>query len=236
VDNLRILVADDHELVRQGVISLISSHPGWEVCGKASNGRTAVEKARELHPDVVVLDLGMPSLNGINAARLILKNNPRVKVLIFTMADDDRTVRDAFEAGARGFVLKSGAPRDLLTAIQALGSGNMFLTERIAGIILAGYLAHVQTKTNNEPPSLSPREREVLQLLAEGKSTKEAAVLLKISVKTAETHRSNLMQKLKLHSVAELVLFAVRNRVIQVTVIANDSTLGQQATVSALAS
>jgi DNA-binding NarL/FixJ family response regulator len=158
-----------------------------------------------------------------------------VKVLIFTMADDDRTVRDAFEAGARGFVLKSDAPRDLLTAIQALGSGNMFLTARIAGIILAGYLAHAQNTKNSETPSLSPREREVLQLLAEGKSTKEVAALLRISVKTAETHRSNLMQKLKLHSVAELVLFAVRNRVIQVT-FANDSTLGQQTTESTLAS
>jgi DNA-binding NarL/FixJ family response regulator len=234
VDNLRILVADDHELVRQGVISLIRSHPNWEVCAEASNGRAAVEKSKESHPDVVVLDLGMPVLNGLEATRLILRANPRVKVLIFTMADHDRSVRDAFEAGARGFVLKSDAPRDLLAAIQALGSGNMFLTERIAGIILAGYLAHVQTITNNETASLSPREREVLQLLAEGKSTKEAAVLLKISVKTAETHRSNLMQKLNLHSIAELVLFAVRNRVIQVT-ITNESTLGQQAATSALA-
>jgi|ERR1700691_1145280 len=219
MNSLRIMVADDHEVVRQGVVSLINSHPGWEVCAEVNNGRAAVEKAKELKPDVVVLDLGMPILNGLEATRQMLGDNPRVKVLILTMADGDRVVRDAFEAGARGFVLKSDATRELVAAIRALRYGSTFFTARVSDIVFSGYLAYVQSPQGPAKlPTISSREREVLQLLAEGHSSKEIAVRLNISCKTVETHRSNLMRKLDLHSVAEMVLFAVRNGVIQVTV------------------
>jgi DNA-binding NarL/FixJ family response regulator len=217
MNSLRIMVADDHEVVRRGVVSLINSHPGWEVCAEVNNGRAAVEKAKELKPDVVVLDLGMPILNGLEATRQMLGDNPRVKVLILTMADGDRVVRDAFEAGARGFVLKSDATRELVAAIRALRYGSTFFTARVSDIVLSGYLAYVQSPQGAATlPTLSNRESEVLQLLAEGHSSKETAVRLNISCKTVETHRSNLMRKLDLHSVAEMVLFAVRNGVIQV--------------------
>jgi DNA-binding NarL/FixJ family response regulator len=235
--NLRVLVADDHEVVRRGVISLIKSHLGWEVCGEAENGRMAVDSARELKPDVVVLDLGMPILNGLEATRRIVRDNPRVKVLILTLSDRDWVVRDAFEAGARGFVLKSDASRDLVASLQALGDGNMFLTARVSEIVLSGYLEFLQhTKGEDTLSRLSPREREIIQLLAEGKSTKEVACVLSISSKTAETHRNNLMRKLNLHSVQELVIFAVRNGIIQVAARGIDSTIGQQLAQKSIAS
>jgi DNA-binding NarL/FixJ family response regulator len=219
---LRILVADDHDVIRQGVISLVKAHLGWEVCAEASDGRSAVDKARELKPDIVIIDIGMPLLNGLDATRQILKDNPRVRVLILTMADGDRVVRDAFEAGAQGFVLKSDASRDLIAGIQALGHGNTFFTARVSKIVLAGYLDHIQSTKNEQlAPTLTPREREVIQLVAEGESSKQVAARLGISPKTAETHRNNVMQKLNLHSMVELVLFAVRNGIIQV--VRNDS-------------
>jgi DNA-binding NarL/FixJ family response regulator len=218
VSNLRIVVADDHEVARKGIVALIQLNAGWEVCAEVTNGRAAVEKAKQLKPDLVILDLGMPVMNGLEATRLILQDDPQVKVLILTMADGDRVVRDAFAAGARGFVLKSDAGRDLVAAIQALRYGNTFFTSRVSEIVLSGFLAYAQsTKGASTLPNLGPREREVLQLLAEGESSKDVADLLGISSKTAETHRSNLMQKLDLHSVAELVLFAVRNGIIQVS-------------------
>jgi len=217
MSNLRIVVADDHEIARKGIVALIRLNPDWEVCAEVMNGRAAVERAKELNPDLVILDLGMPVLNGLEATRLILQNDPRVKVLILTMADGDRVVRDAFAAGARGFVLKSDAGRDLVAAIQALQYGNTFFTSRVSEIVLSGFLEYAQSaKGESMLPNLAPREREVLQLLAEGESSKDVADLLGISTKTAETHRSNLMQKLDLHSVAELVLFAVRNGIIQI--------------------
>jgi DNA-binding NarL/FixJ family response regulator len=226
--NLRIFVADDHEVVRRGVISLIESHPGWEVCGQAQDGRMAVDRVRELKPDVAVLDIGMPILNGLEATRRILRDDPRTRILILTMTDGDRVVCDAFEAGARGFVLKSDTSRNLIAAIQALGDGNTFFTARVSEIVLSGYLGYVQSRKGKELlPSLSPREGEILQLLAEGETTKDVAHLLGISSRTAGAHRSNLMQKLNLHSVPELVLFAVRNGIIQVAVRGVDSRLGQ---------
>jgi DNA-binding NarL/FixJ family response regulator len=211
-------VADDHEVARKGIVALIQLNAGWEVCAEVTNGRAAVEKAKQLKPDLVILDIGMPVLNGLEATRLILQDDPQVKVLILTMADGDRVVRDAFAAGARGFVLKSDAGRDLVAAIQALRYGNTFFTSRVSEIVLSGFLAYAQsTEGASTLPNLGPREREVLQLLAEGESSKDVADLLGISSKTAETHRSNLMHKLDLHSVAELVLFAVRNGIIQVS-------------------
>ncbi|HXP16066.1 MAG TPA: response regulator transcription factor [Terriglobales bacterium] len=217
---LRILVADDHEIVRHGLICLLKSRPGWEVCGEAQDGRQAVEKAHELKPDIVILDIGMPNLNGLEATRQLLHANANARVLILTITDTDEVVRAVLDAGARGFVLKSDAARDLVAAVEALQSNKTFFTSRVADIVLGGYLGRTQHNIDGEVvlPSLTPREREIVQLLAEGKSTKEVASHLNLSVKTAETHRSNIMRKLNLHSVSGLVLYAVRNNMVQVAV------------------
>jgi DNA-binding NarL/FixJ family response regulator len=215
---LRILVADDHEIVRRGLVSLLKSHAGWEVCGEARDGREAVEKAKELRPDIVILDVGMPNLNGLEAARQMLRNNAHSRILILTITDTDEVVRAVLDAGARGFVLKSDAARDLVAAVEALQANKTFFTSRVAEMVLGGFLGRSRPVSEGELalPSLTPREREIVQLLAEGKSTKEVACHLNLSVKTAETHRSNIMRKLKLHSVSGLVLYAVRNNIVQV--------------------
>lgn len=217
---LRILVADDHEIVRRGLVSLLKPHVGWEICGEAEDGREAVDKAKALRPGVVILDIGMPNLNGLEAARQMLHNNPQVKVLILTITDADEVVRAVLDAGARGFVLKSDAARDLVAAVEALQSDKTFFTSRVAELVLGGYLARNQAVADRDLtlPALTTREREVVQLLAEGKSTKEVASHLNLSVKTAETHRSNIMRKLNLHSVSELVLYAVKNNMVQVAI------------------
>ena len=219
MNKLRILVADDHEIVRHGLIALIKGHPDWEVCAESKNGSDAVRKAKELKPDVAILDIGMPVLNGFEATRQILRNNPNVKVLILTIADNDEVVRQVLDAGARGFLLKSDAARDLVTAVEAMQHNRTFFTSRVAKMVLAGYLgkAHASSKPELTLPSLTPREREIVQLVAEGRSSKEVACHLNLSVKTAETHRSNIMRKLGLHSVSELVLYAVRNNIVQAT-------------------
>ena len=213
----RILVADDHEVVRKGLVSLLQAQPEWQVCGEAGDGREAVEKALELKPDVLILDIGMPTLNGLEATRQILKTNPHARVLILTLHDSDQVVREVLNAGARGFLLKSDAARDLVAAVEALRHDKTYFTSKVATMVLEGYLkggtpgAVVSPGRNR----LTPREREIVQLLAEGKSTKEVAVALGLSVKTAETHRSNVMRKLQLHSVSELVLYAVRNKLVR---------------------
>lgn len=217
---LRILVADDHEIVRRGLVALLKTRAGWEVCGEAHDGREAVEKAKELKPDIVILDIGMPNLNGLEAARQMLHHNPRTKVLILTITDADELVRAVLDAGALGFVLKSDATRDLISAVEALQSNKTFFTSRVSEMVLGGYLGRgVSAADHSESlPALTPREREVVQLLAEGKSSKEVATHLDLSVKTAETHRSNIMRKLNLHSVSELVLYAVKNNMVQVVI------------------
>ena len=220
MNRLRILVADDHEIVRRGLVSLIKSHPDWEVCAEADNGRQAVEKANQTKPDIAILDIGMPVLNGLEATRQILRERPKVRVLILTITDTDQAVQAVLDAGARGFLLKSDAARDLVTAVGALADNKTFFTARVADLILSGYLNKTprSIKRDVSVPSLTSREREVVQLLAEGKSSKEVACHLNLSVKTAETHRSNIMRKLGLHSVSELVLYAVRNSIVQVPV------------------
>jgi len=216
----RILVADDHEVVRRGLCALLQAQPDWEVCGEAGDGREALEKTQKLKPDVVILDIGMPSLNGLEATRQILKSNPHTKILILTLHDSDQVVREVLNAGARGFLLKSDAARDLVAAVEALRRDKTYFTSKVAAMVLEGYLKN-GTPGAPQPvtPSrsrLTPREREIVQLLAEGKSTKEVAVALGLSVKTAETHRSNIMRKLELHSVSDLVLYAVRNNIVHV--------------------
>jgi DNA-binding NarL/FixJ family response regulator len=216
MNTFRILVADDHEIVRRGIRSLIENHPGWEVCGEAVDGREAVEKVRELRPDMVLVDVSMPNLNGLDAARQILDIAPQTRVLILTMHESEQIVREVLEVGARGFLLKSDAARDLVSAIQALQRRTTFFTSSVAEMVLNGFLDR-RGETQKVPKDrLTPREREVVQLLAEGKSSKEVAGVLNLSVKTAETHRTNVMRKLDLHSVADLVRYAVRNNLVQV--------------------
>jgi DNA-binding NarL/FixJ family response regulator len=213
----RILIADDYEVIRYGVRSLLESHPGWEVCGEAADGRDAITLAAQLRPDAVILDIGMPNLNGLEAARQILKQAPTTIVLIVTMDESERSVREALKAGVRGIVLKSNAARDLVLAIEALREHRTFFTAEVAEMVLNGYIGReTAAPVSSNPDPLSRREREVTQLLAEGKSTKDVAIALGLSVKTAETHRSNIMRKLNLHSVSQLVLYAVRNNIVQI--------------------
>jgi DNA-binding NarL/FixJ family response regulator len=216
MEALRLLVADDHEIVRTGLRSLLETQPGWQVTAEASDGREAVQKAKELKPDVAVLDLSMPSLNGLEAARQMLKNDARAKIVILTAFDSDAMIREVLDAGARGFVLKADASRDLVTAVNAVRSNKTFFTPKVAQMILDGYLDKKPRKQDPDAPRsrLTPRQREIVQLLAEGKSSKEVAVALGLSVKTAETHRANIMRRLDCHSVSELVRYAVRNAIV----------------------
>ncbi|MFZ0284360.1 MAG: response regulator transcription factor [Terriglobales bacterium] len=217
---LRILIADDHEVVRRGLSTLLQSHEGWEICGEAIDGRAAVEKAKELKPDVVIVDIGMPGLNGLAATRQLVQQDPHCKVIVLTITDSDQVIREALDAGARGFVLKSDAARDLVAAVEALQRNRMFFTPRVNDMVLAGFLDRGDGSRNSLPrlPRLTPREREVIQLLAEGKSSKEVACVLNLSTKTAETHRSNIMRKLGFHSIRDLVVYAVKNNIIQVQI------------------
>ena len=213
---LRILLADDHEIVRRGVRALLEKHEGWEVCGEAKDGREAVEKAIQLKPDVVILDIGMPLLNGLETTRQLLKHDPDLKVIVLTISDSDQVIREALDAGARGFVLKSDAARDLISAVDELQNKRVFFTSRVNDMVLAGFLEKSSTTEASKLPALTAREREITQLLAEGKSSKEVATLLKLSTKTVETHRVNLMRKLSFHSIRDLVVYAIRNHLIQV--------------------
>jgi DNA-binding NarL/FixJ family response regulator len=222
---LRILIADDHEVARQGIRALLEAHPGWEVCAEAKDGREAVELAATVNPALILLDIGMPNLNGLEAARQILASSPEVPILILTMLDSDQVVREVLRAGARGFLLKSDAGRDLVAAVEALQLRRTFFTTRVSQMVLDGFLDREspasqeegsEKKADGAAAVLTGREREVIQLLAEGKTSKEVAVALHLSVKTAETHRTNLMRKLGLHSVADLTLYAVRNGIVQV--------------------
>jgi DNA-binding NarL/FixJ family response regulator len=216
VEPLRLLIADDHEVVRKGLRSLLAEQPGWQVVAEANDGRDAVDKAKQLKPDVIVLDLAMPSLNGLEATRQILKGAPQAKVLILTMHETDPLIREVLDAGARGYVLKSDAGRDLVSAVEALRRNKTFFTSKVAQMVLDGYLKKKSQPRDRESPKdrLTPRQREIIQLLAEGKSSKEVAAALNLSVKTAETHRANIMMRLNCHSVSELVRYAIRNNII----------------------
>jgi len=219
---LRILIADDHEVARKGIRALLEGHPSWEVCAEAKDGREAVDLAARTKPQLVLLDIGMPNLNGLEAARQILAASPDVAILILTMHDSDNVVREVLRAGARGFLLKSDAGKDLVAAVEALQLQRTFFTPRVSRMVLDGFLNREKREIRPEcdedssTDALTSREREVIQLLAEGRTSKEVAVTLNLSVKTAETHRTNLMRKLGLHSVADLTRYAVRNGIVQV--------------------
>ena len=210
---LRIMVADDHEVVRRGLRSLLETQPNWQVCAEAVDGRDVVKKAGELKPDVIILDIAMPNLNGLEATRQLLKMDPGARVLILTLHDSEQVIRDVLSAGARGFLLKTDAARELVSAVDALRQDRTYFTSKVAAMVLSGFLNGGLSAATSP---LTAREREIVQLLAEGKSTKEVAVILGLSVKTAETHRSNIMRKLELHSVSDLVLYAVRNNIVHV--------------------
>jgi DNA-binding NarL/FixJ family response regulator len=214
MNSVRILIADDHELFRRGVAAELTQVPGWAVAGEASNGRDAVELAAALKPDLVVLDLTMPELNGLEAARKIISVNPAARVLILTAHESEQLVREVLSAGAQGYVLKSDAGRILIAALQALLDGRSFFTSNVARMVLDGYLRS-ESRDASTPETLSAREREIVQLLAEGNSNKDIARALKISVKTTETHRSNIMRKMGFGSLAELVRYAIRNKIIE---------------------
>ena len=215
--SLRILIVDDHDLMRRGVKTLLQARAGWEVCGEAKTGREAVTKSEELKPDILVLDISMPDLNGVEAARRIRKVSPNTEILILSMHYSDQLIREIVDAGVRGYIVKSDSDRDLIMAIETLAKHKPFFTPHATEVILGSFNTNGQVKEIPELVSdrLTSREREIVQLLAEGKSSKEVASCLGISVKTAETHRANVMRKLELHSVSELVRYAVRNQIIE---------------------
>lgn len=211
---LRILIVDDHAVVRRGVRSLLESHPGWEISGEAATGREAVELARRLQPDVVVMDLSLPELNGLDATRQILKESPRSEILVLTMHHSEELAREVLQAGARGYVLKSDADESLIAAVENLRQHKPFLTSTVTEFVLDEYTRRTD-RYDAARPATTMREREIIQLLAEGRSNKEAASTLGISVKTIEAHRANIMRKLNLRSVSELVRYAIRNKIVQ---------------------
>lgn len=214
---VRILIADDHDVVREGLKALLATRSDFFVCGEADNGRDAVAQALALKPHVAVLDFSMPELNGREATRQIRRALPATEVLILTMHDSEELALEVLEAGARGFVLKTQARNHLVAAVDALARHQPFLSGHLSARVRNAYLRPGQDVARTGTPAgrLTPREREVVQLVAEGRSTKDAAQRLGLSVKTVDAHRANIMRKLDLHSVSELVLYAVRNNIVQ---------------------
>jgi len=209
----RIIIADDHELVRRGLAATLADVEGWSIVAQATNGRHAAELVVTHKPDVAILDLSMPELNGLDATRLILAAEPATRVLILTAHESEQSIREVLSAGAQGYVLKSDAGRILVSAVAALLDGRTFFTSKVTQLVLEGYLRSAP-EVPAAMPTLSAREREIVQLLAEGRSNKEVAQRLAISVKTAETHRSNIMRKMAFDSLADLIRYAVRNKII----------------------
>jgi DNA-binding NarL/FixJ family response regulator len=213
VKKLRILIADDHALVRRGARSVLHSRHGWRVVAEAENGREAIRKAIDLKPDVAVVDIGMPDLDGIEVARQIREAVPDTKVLVLTMHESDHMVRRALDAGANGYLLKSDLTDSLRQAVKAVAEGERFLTPKVSEIVLHGFLKTKSQHQSGERAGArtTPREIEIIRLLAGGKTNKEIATLLGIAVRTVETHRSRIMLKLGVHSLAELIHYAMRN-------------------------
>ena len=211
---IRTVIADDHEIVRAGLKNLLQNED-CEIVAEYSTGREAVEGTKELKPDVVILDISMPDLNGVEATQQISKQSPDTKIVVLTMHDSEELARKVLEAGARGYVLKSDAVRDLANAVKSVVKGKPFFSGKISEMLLRGYLDGSKKTESEVIPALTPREREVVQLLAEGKSSKEVAFVLGTSPATVETQRAKIMQKLDLHSVTDLVRYAIRNHIIE---------------------
>ena len=216
MSKLRILLADDHTVVRQGLRKVLEERPDWEVVAEAGDGREAVRQAEELEPDVAILDITMPLLNGVEATRQIVRRSPSTRVLVLTMHSDEAYVNQTLQAGATGYLLKESADVDLIQAVSAVSQGKSFFSPAIARVMLDDYVRQLADKgITDRYESLSEREREIFQLIAEGKANKEIAAILAISPSTVETHRARIMEKLDLHSAAEIVLYAVRKGVIR---------------------
>ncbi|HME39601.1 MAG TPA: response regulator transcription factor [Steroidobacteraceae bacterium] len=220
MSNVRILIADDHELIRRGLVSALAERPEWSIVAEAADGRQACEMAARLTPEIAVLDLTMPELNGLDVTREIRVSTPKTRILIVTAHESEQLIRDVLDAGAMGYVLKSDAGRVLVQAIEALLDDRPFFTSKVARFVLEGYLrSGEESAAHSAGPgqgagALSPRERHIVQLLAEGNNNKEVARALQLSVKTVETHRSNIMRKMEFGSLADLVRYAIRNKIV----------------------
>lgn len=214
---LRILIADDHEVMRDGTRGLIERQPGWEVCGMAGTGREAVAQAIRLQPNIVIMDMSMPDLNGLDAAIQIKRRLPRTEILIFTAHETDELIREVFEAGAKSYIFKSEAHHFLVDAIRSLSEHKPFFTSKVSEVLFAEMLSRscATPQATQTSRRLTPREREIVQLLAEGNSNKKVAGVLGISIRTAETHRASVLRKLNLDSLASLVRYAIRNNIIE---------------------
>ena len=209
--NVRILLADDHEIVRHGLRRLLETQPGWKICGEAGSGREALGKTLQMKPDVVILDHSMPELSGAEAARQILKALPQTEIVILTMHNSEQLLREVLEAGVHGYVLKSDAMCDMVSAVRSLLEHKRYLSPGASGVAVEGFL---HPSAEPESGRLTSREREIVQLLTQGKSNKEVASALDISVKTVEAHRANIMHKLNLPSFADLVHYAIRTGIV----------------------
>lgn len=212
---IRIILVDDHRILREGIRSLLEEHDDIEVIGEAEDGRSAVKLVGELQPDVVLMDIAMPQLNGLEATRQIKRDNPDVRVLILTVHDNEEYIRQVLATGAMGYVLKYAAASELLSAIRTVYRGESVLSPAITRLVIEDYLRWADVKQDNTD-RLTPREREVLQLIAEGYTNKEIAEILKISIKTVKAHRSNLMGKLDLHSQGDLIKYAIQKKIIEI--------------------
>ena len=217
MSTLKILIADDYDIVRIGLRVLLEKQPEWTICAEAVNGREAVEKAIDTQPDVVLMDFSMPELNGLDATRQIRKACPQAEVLILTMHDSEQLVRELLEAGARGYLVKTDVSQNLVPAVLSLAEHKPYFASNVSSLLLDSFLrpGGPQPGDRNTGSRLSPREREIVQLVAEGKSSKEVATTLNIALKTVNAHRANIMNKLDLRSLGELVLYAVRNKLVQ---------------------
>ncbi|MGD2157972.1 MAG: response regulator transcription factor [Anaerolineales bacterium] len=216
MDKIRILIADDHTIVRDGIRSLFEDEPDLEVVGEAEDGRSAVQLTKQLEPDVVIMDIAMPLLNGLEATRQIKRNKSNVKVLVLTMHDNEEYIRQVLASGAAGYVLKDTAAKELIGAIRAVYKGESILSPAITRLVIEDYLRWGDVQTKDATNGLTSREREVLQLIAEGYKNKEIAEILSISIKTVQAHRSNLMNKLDLHNRGELIKYAIQKKIIEI--------------------
>jgi DNA-binding NarL/FixJ family response regulator len=216
MEKIRIILVDDHTILRDGIQALLENEPDMVVIGAAEDGRTAVSLTRQLHPDVVLMDIAMPLLNGLEATRQIIHDYPKVKVLILSMYDNEEYIRNSLANGAMGYILKDASAAELLDAIRAVNKGETILSPAVTRLVVENYLRWGDLKKDNNPDGLSPREREVLQLIAEGYSNKQIAEILCISIKTVQAHRMNLMSKLGLHDRADLIKYAIQRKIIDI--------------------